>query len=142
MLHLQDLAKQEQHTKEITLKERLPQFVTVPCTLNVRYHVEAKDDYYLIHLHVEGALHLQCQRCLDEFDYHYDNNTLIAACKSDERAEELLEHYECIVSPTFQITLDDLIIDELHLYAPQFHPELTDCSSAITQFLTGKNESD
>lgn len=142
MFRLQEMVKQAgPQTKTITLSERLPHFVLSPCDLRVTWQVEAKDDFYLIHLHVSGALHLQCQRCLDEFDYPYDNNTILAICRNDERAEQLLEHYECIVSKQLQLSLDDLIIDELHLYAPQFHPEITECNSEINQFLTGKNES-
>ncbi|MFT4058426.1 MAG: metal-binding protein [Legionella sp.] len=141
MLHLQELVKHGQQSQKVTLSERLPHFVTAPCTLNISYRVEAKSDFYLIYLHVNGLLHLQCQRCLEEFDYTYDNDTVIAVCCSDERAEELLELYECIASPHFQVRLEDLIIDELHLYALQFHPEITDCSSEINQFLTRKNNS-
>jgi uncharacterized protein len=142
MFRLQELAKQGQHTKTLTVSERLPHWVTSPCDLAVAYHVEAKEGFYLVHLHVHGALHLQCQRCLDEFNYLHDNNTNIAVCRDDERAEKLLEHYECIVAPDFQVSLEDLIIDELHLYVPQFHPEVTDCSSEINQFLSGKSELD
>ncbi|WP_058535300.1 YceD family protein [Legionella saoudiensis] len=139
MLYLQELVKQGQQSKTVTLSERLPRFVATPCVLNASYHVETKEDFYLIHLHVNGELKLQCQRCLDEFSYPYDNSTIIAACRTDERAEELLEHYECVVAPNLQVSLDDLIIDELHLYAPQFHPETEDCSKEINQFLTEKN---
>ena len=141
MFHLPDMAKQGQRNKTITISERLPHFVTKACELHVTYQVEAKDNFYLVNLHVNGELQLQCQRCLEEFNYPYDNNTVIAVCRDEERAEQLLEHYECIVSPNLQITLDDLIIDELHLYAPQFHPEITECSSEINQFLTDKNDS-
>lgn len=141
MFHIQEMVKYGQQTKTVTVSERLPHFITVPCTLEVSYWVEAIEDFYLIHLHVHGALQLQCQRCLDEFNYAYDNNTTIAICRDEERAEKLLEQYECIVSPIFQVDLDDLIIDELHLYAPQFHPEITDCRSEINQFLTEKNDS-
>ena len=141
MLYLQDMVKKGQQTKTIILSERLPHFIIQPCTLQVHFQVEAKDDFYLAHLHVGGALRLQCQRCLDEFDYSYDNNTILAICSNEARAEKLLELYECIVSPNFQISLDELIIDELHLYAPQFHPEPADCSSEINQFLTKKNAS-
>lgn len=140
MIHLQEMAKHGPQTKTITVSERLPEFITAACEMRVTYQVEAKDDFYLIHLHVGGKLPLRCQRCMEEFNYPYDNNTIIAVCRSDERAEMLLEQYECIVSGNFQVNLDDLIVDELHLYAPQFHPEITDCSSEINQFLAEKND--
>lgn len=140
MLYLKEIAKQDQQFKMVTVTERFPQFIVAPCDLNVMYQVEAKDDFYLVHLHASGMLHLQCQRCLDVFNYLYNNKTVIAVCRDDARAEQILERYECIVSPNFQINLDDLVIDELHLYAPQVHPEIIDCSSEINQFLTEKNE--
>lgn len=140
MLHLQDLAKQGQQTKALILKERLPDFLSPPCHLNVAYQVDAKDKFYLIHLSVAGDLNIICQRCMQEFTFHYDNKTEIAVCRNDEKAEQLLEHYECIVSETGQVALDDLVIDELHLYVPLFHPLITDCDSEINEILTTKNE--
>jgi uncharacterized protein len=135
MLHLPEMAKQDQQTKIVTVNDRLPNFLIPPCHLNVTYHVEAKDDYYLISLRVSGDLNSTCQRCMQEFSLSYDNQTTIAVCRSEERAEQMLEHYECIVSPNWQVDLEELIIDELHLYAPQFHPEINDCDSDVNQYL-------
>ncbi|CAM2891926.1 metal-binding, possibly nucleic acid-binding protein [Legionella steigerwaltii] len=140
MLHLQEMVKHGQQTRTVILSERLPNFITTSCQLEVTYHVEAKEDFYLIHLHVKGILPIQCQRCLDEFNFPYDNMTVVAVCRNDERAEQILELYECIVSENLQVSLEDILIDELHLYAPQFHPEINDCSSEINQILVGKNE--
>lgn len=140
MLHLQDLVKQAPQSKKVTINERLPDYIIGPCHLDVQYYVEAKDDFYLIHLSVAGELVISCQRCMEEFNFSYDNQTVIAACRSDDRAEQLLEHYECIVTPNWQVELNDLIIDELYLYVPLFHPEIGDCDSEINQILTGKNE--
>ena len=141
MLYLKEMVKYGQKTTTLTVTDRLPHFVLAPCVLDVKYHIVAKEDYYLAHLHVSAALHLQCQRCLDEFNCSYDNHTVIAICRDDARAEELLEHYECIVSETLQISIEDLVIDELYLYAPQSHPEISHCSSQINDFLAEKNES-
>ncbi|WP_298624320.1 YceD family protein [uncultured Legionella sp.] len=138
MLHLQEMAKQGQHIQNIIINERVPSFITGPCQLTVTYRVEAEDDFYLIHLHTAGKLNLICQRCLQEFAHPYENNTVIAVCRSDERAEQVLESYETIVSSNWQVNLTDLIIDELHLYAPQFHPEIKDCDDEINDILTGK----
>ncbi|KTD41142.1 YceD family protein [Legionella parisiensis] len=140
MLYLQEMVKQSQQTMTVTLSERLPNFITTICQLDITYHVEAKEDFYLIHLHVKGELPIRCQRCLDEFKFPYDNMTVVAVCRNDERAEQILEYYECIVSENLQVCLEDMLIDELHLYAPQFHPKINDCSSEINQILMGKNE--
>lgn len=140
MLHLPEMAKQDQQVKLLTVDERLPSFLIPPCHLTVTYHVEAKDDFYLIHLGVAGDLNIACQRCMQEFNFAYNNHTIIAVCRNDERAEQLLEFYECVVSSNWQVDLEELIIDELHLYIPPFHPEINDCDSEINQFLTGKTE--
>lgn len=140
MLNLQDLAKQNRHQQTIVITQRLPAFMTGPCTLNVDYLVESKDDYYMIQLHVQGDLNIICQRCLEEFAYSYDNTTQIVVCSNDARADQLLEQYECIVAANLKVELEDLVIDELHLYAPQFHPDINECSSAIQQILKEKNE--
>ena len=141
MLYLQEIAKQGPKNRTVKLEERLPNFITGPCQLHVRFQVEAKEDFYLIHFHVQGKLHIQCQRCLDEFDFPYDNQTIIAVCRSDMRAEQILELYECIVSANLQVSLEEILIDELHLYAPQFHATITECNSEINQFLKGNNPS-
>lgn len=141
MLYLQELAKHGPHNQEITLIERLPSFLASPCHLNVTYQVEPKDDFYLIHLEVRGELEVTCQRCLNEFKLMYNNPTTIAVTRNDERAEQLLEHYECIVSTNYQVNLEDLVVDELHLYVPQFHEETKDCDRDVNQFLTEKTAS-
>ena len=92
-------------------------------------------------MEVSGELTVQCQRCIQEFNLKYNNSTTIAVTRNDERAEQLLEHYECIVSTNYQVNLEDLIIDELHLYVPQFHEETRDCDEEVNQFLTEKTES-
>lgn len=140
MLHLPDMAKQGQQVKTIRIEERLPSFLNSPCQLNVTYQVAAKENFYLIYLKVVGDLEITCQRCMQEFDLAYENDTIIAVCRDDERAQQLLELYECIVSTNWQVDLDNLIIDELHLYVPQFHPEINDCDNEINEILTGKIE--
>jgi uncharacterized protein len=139
MLHLQDLAKQGQHNRTVTISDRLPPFIVAPCHLDVRYQIEAKDNFYLVDLHVKGPLIVTCQRCLQEFSLAYENSTTIAVARSDERAEQLLELYECIVSSNWQIDLEDLVSDDLHLYVPQFHNDINDCDQDINQFLGSVN---
>lgn len=141
MLYLQELAKQGTQHKQLTVTERLPSFVVAPCQLDVTFQVELKEDFYLIHLEVKGDLTVVCQRCMNEFKLDYNNPTVVAVARSDERAEQLLEQYECIVSSNWQVSLDDLVVDDLHLYVPQFHQEIKDCDEEINQFLTGKVES-
>ncbi|MDI1352598.1 MAG: YceD family protein [bacterium] len=125
---------------KVVIEDRLPSFIKKASELDVMYQVEAKDDFYLIHLNVKGDLTINCQRCAQEFILAYDNTTVIAVCRNDERAEQLLELYECIVSSNWQVDLNDLISDELHLYVPLSHEETNDCDSEINQFLTREIE--
>lgn len=141
MLYLQELAKHGLQSKEVSLSERLPSFILAPCTVAVTYQAEPKEDFYLISLNVSGELTIICQRCMNEFKLQYNNPTTIAVTRDDGRAEQLLEHYECIVSNNYQVNIDDLVVDELHLYAPQFHEETKDCSEEVNQFLNEKTES-
>ncbi|CZH41933.1 TPA: metal-binding protein [Legionella pneumophila subsp. pneumophila] len=140
MMHLQELAKHGQQEKEVILNERLPSFVSPGCHLHASYHIEAKDDFYLIHLRVQGNLNSICQRCMENFTVCYNSSTVIAVCRSDERAEQLLSQYECLVSSNWQVDLNELIIDELHLYAPQVHPDINECANEINEILTGKKQ--
>lgn len=140
MLYLQELAKQGLQHKKLIINERLPVFLVGPCEVESAYQVEAKEDFYLLYLEVRGELNVICQRCLHEFSLVYNNPTTIAVTRSDERAEQLLTHYECIVSSNFQVNLEEIIIDELHLYVPQFHQEIEECDKGINQFLTEKTE--
>jgi uncharacterized protein len=136
MLHLQEMAKFGQQAQVVTLKERLPDYVA-PCQLNARYNVEARDKYYLIHLKTTGELDITCQRCMQEFRVPYENQTVLAVCQTDEKAEQMLELYETIVSSNGKVDLVELIIDELHLYAPNVHLEINDCDSKINEILKG-----
>ena len=141
MLYLPEVVKHDPQQKKITINERLPSFIASPCQLNVLYDVKAEEGFYLINLEVNGELVVLCQRCLQEFNLTYNNQTKIAVARNDERAEQLLEHYECIVSTNHQVELEDLVIDELHLYVPQFHEETKDCDEEVNQFLIGQTES-
>ncbi|MCA0404107.1 MAG: YceD family protein [Proteobacteria bacterium] len=140
MLHLSELVKHGQQTESILLDERLPVFLKAPCRLTATYNIENKDDFYLVNLNVAGDVIVTCQRCMDEFNLAYDNSIILAVCRSDERAEQLLEHYECIVSSNWHVDLKELIIDELHLYVSPFHQEISDCDNKINEILAGKNE--
>lgn len=140
MLHLPDLSKQGQQTDRVTIDTRLPQFISGPCQLTVTYEVTAEDDYFLLRMNVSGPIQCICQRCMQEYSYDYDNTTLLALCLTEERAEQLLDQYESIVVPQNQVKLSELVTDELHLYAPEFHPDEEDCKGEVMQILSVKGE--
>ncbi|WED44212.1 YceD family protein [Legionella cardiaca] len=126
------------HVK-LELLERLPIHVKSPCVVNCKYTVEKLNNYYLLNLVVDSTLTIICQRCLKEFNYQYINTTALAVCYSDEMAEKLMEQYECIIAKDNQVDLNELVTDELHLYSPEAHPEITYCDSEINRFIVADN---
>lgn len=136
ILHLQELAKQGAQGAVVFVEERLPVFISEPCKLQVKYRVRSEMDFYLIDLQVSGHIHCNCQRCLQDYDYDFDQTSTIAVCTSEERASELQDHYECIVVPQNQVQLTELVTDELHLYAPEQHPNIEDCQGDVMAFLS------
>lgn len=135
VLNIQELGKQSQHTQPLVIKDRLPPFLEGECNLSVSYHAVATDDFYVLNLDVSGPLTVTCQRCLDPFSIDYKNVTAVAVCRTEERAEQLLEEYECIVSSNWKISIEDIVCDELHLYVPEFHQEIIHCDTKLNQFL-------
>jgi uncharacterized protein len=128
MLYLQDLANQGQQEQNLVLDSRLPQFIESPCTLRTVFHLEPQQGFHLLHLHTQGELTLLCQRCMTPFVYAYENTTKLALCPNEEKATELMQVYECVVAHNGQLDLTALVTDELHLYAPEFHPNREDCN--------------
>jgi uncharacterized protein len=106
---------------KLELSERLPFYIVPECVLNCDYSIQTFPEYALMTLDVSGNLKIECQRCLDIFDYPYVNHTELAICRDEPTAEKWMEHYECIVSNSPQIDLQAIVTDELHLYAPQKH---------------------
>ncbi len=137
MLSLRELG-QEKSTREFLIRERLPSFLTSPCHLSVDYYAEKRDQVFLLHLQLCGELTVICQRCMEEFPYHYEQKIVLAVCRDEERAEQLMEHYETVVAQEDVVNLEELVVDELHLSAPQFHQEMSDCGHDVNQILVRK----
>jgi uncharacterized protein len=110
------------------LSERLPSHIISDCTLDCHYVVQRLPDYYILSLDVSGSITIQCQRCLASFDYAYVNHTEIVVCRDEQTAEIMMDKYECVVSPTLEVDLAAIVTDELHLYAPEKHSELIECT--------------
>jgi uncharacterized protein len=135
-LNLQDLAKKSEKTQTlVNLSERLPSHLCEPCTVSVNFHVQKQDDYFLLHLETQADLNIICQRCSQEFQRPFKNDTLLAICNNDARAESLGVLYECVVADKGELELETVITDELYLYSPQFHQEIEDCDKIIHQFM-------
>ncbi|ARG97479.1 YceD family protein [Legionella micdadei] len=141
LINLKNYAiKEGTHTVVVELSDRLPARIQTRCSVNCQFDVKACDDYYLLTLNVDGVLNLTCQRCLDEFSHHYHNQTELAICRTDEMAEKMMEKYESIVAKNNHVDLAELITDELHLYAPEFHLSTNECNSAASKFITLEQE--
>lgn len=116
---------------QLKLTERLPSYIVSDCTLDCEYLVQQFSDYYLLKMDVSGMLAIHCQRCLGVFTYPYENHTELAICRDEVTAANLMEQYECIASSQNEIDLVSIVTDELHLYAPEKHAELIECTSKM-----------
>lgn len=130
---LQTAAKHGLNTSiKLMIEERLPLHVASPCNLNCEYSVENLGDYYILNLKVEGLIPINCQRCLDEFKYQYDNSTRLAVCRDEETAEKLMNSYECIVVQGHFVDMTSIVTDELHLYSIDRHLNEADCDVGVS----------
>jgi len=76
---------------------------------------------------MHAILHITCQRCLSTVHYPYQQTTELALCFNEERANQLMSTYDSIVVENDELNLDDLLTDELHLFAPEIPHELSVC---------------
>ncbi|OGV40402.1 MAG: hypothetical protein A3F46_01600 [Legionellales bacterium RIFCSPHIGHO2_12_FULL_42_9] len=127
--------KPSERRQDILLEQRLPLFIKAPCSVDCHYQLHTEKGYFLLHMQVKGALTIVCQRCLSEFIHDYNNATVIALCLQEETAEKLMSDYECSVIINGEVELSDLILDELHLYAPQKHADVSHCCPLATNYL-------
>lgn len=139
IIYLQELAKKNEQKFSISLQERLPNYVSTPCELTVCASAKEEKDYFLLSLKTMGTLKIQCQRCMDWFNFDYNNQTQLAVCYDEQRAETLLEHFESLVATNMQVTLEDVVIDELYLYLLPYHNQETDCNEQINHFLRSES---
>ena len=122
-------------TVVISIQERKPARLHLPCELTCQYEIAAYENYYLLTLNVQGRLEITCQRCLASFSHDYSNHTQLAVCADDDVAERLMASYECIVDKNYQVDLIDIVTDELYLFLPEKHPDMTGCDPEITHHI-------
>ena len=119
-------------TVQLSIQDRKPAYVTSPCEVTCEFTVEACKGYYLLTLNVSGSFEIACQRCIDDFHHHFENQTQLAVCSNDDVAETLKTSYECIVVNDYQVDLIDIVTDELHLFLPEKHPDPAECELEIS----------
>jgi uncharacterized protein len=74
-------------------------------------------------LHVEGDVHLVCQRCLQPFAFHIDSSTMLVLGKDDQDADEIEEILDDesidVIVGSHACDIRDLLEDEALLALPQ-----------------------
>ncbi|MBA2711094.1 MAG: metal-binding protein [Tatlockia sp.] len=132
-------ARNEQQAHIIKIQDRLPEHLNPPCSINCDFGIRNFDNYYLLNLNSKADLIITCQRCLSQFNHSYLNQTELAICNSEDIAEQIMNHYDCIVAAQ-EIDLQEIITDELNLYTPEFHPDYKDCDHEIENFISAERE--
>ncbi|ASQ45813.1 YceD family protein [Legionella clemsonensis] len=119
----------------LQLHDRLPAHINSDCKITCQFAVENQNNYYVLTLDVSSNLTITCQRCLKNFNYQHNNVTHLAICSSDEMAEKLMSQYESVIAVNNEVDLAELVTDELHLYTPELHAEITDCDTEMNHFI-------
>ncbi len=120
---------------KIVLSQRLPKWIESECELVCQYQVKTCGDYYLLDLKTSAVLPITCQRCLEIIQYNYDQETQLAVCVDDKRAEELMALFDCVVVEDTQLNLDDILIDDLYLYVPEIPHSREVCHFDLNHYL-------
>lgn len=118
----------------ITVHERLPTWIESPCIIECTFQVTPGRGYYLLNLTMDATLHITCQRCLSTVDYHHHHHTELALCFKEEKADQLMALYDCMVIDQDELKLEDILADELHLFAPEIPHELDVCHVESVSF--------
>ena len=78
-------------------------------------------------------IHLTCQRCLEELPFSLDFSFSMAFVKNENQAEELSKHLEIYLFEDKELSLIDLISDEILLSIPMVPKHNLDCLSSFKE---------
>ena len=117
----------EKPQEKILMDDRLPAHVARPFELFFNYEVQSKGEFYLLKLHEKAEVPIYCQRCMQEFICDYDLDTELAICPNEQIAEKYHALYDVIVASDDIVDFNEILIDNLHLFSPQFHKNIGDC---------------
>ncbi|NBX84093.1 MAG: metal-binding protein [Gammaproteobacteria bacterium] len=115
------------HDIKVILEDRLPSFVIEPIEMTFSYEVEKEGPLNLLTIHEKAYPKIQCQRCMEECSQPFEHTSQIAICSSDEIAQQYQSSYDLIVASDFILEINDILIDDLHLYLPNFHKKIDQC---------------
>ncbi len=125
---LKVLSKQDSPIQlTLDLEQRLPYYIQGPCQVVCDVAVRRESRYYVLRLKVQGELVLNCQRCLHEFTYPYEQMSEIALCPTEDIATQLMNTMDCMVHAEDDLDLTAIVTDELHLFCPEKHSDPRDC---------------
>ncbi len=126
-----DLKKKANHPTSIEetiyLEERLPSYVSKGFELKFNYEVQSKGEFYLLKINERADVPVYCQRCMKEFIQEYHLETELAVCPNEQIAEKYQSLYDVIVASDLIVDLKEILIDNCHLFLPQFHQNIEDC---------------
>jgi uncharacterized protein len=112
---------------KVVLDDRLPSYVIDSIEMTFSYEVEKEGPLYILTIHEKACPKIQCQRCMEECSQPFEHTSQIAICGSDEIAQQYQSAYDLIVASDFIIEINDILIDDLHLYLPNFHKKIDQC---------------
>jgi uncharacterized protein len=78
-------------------------------------------------------IHLTCQRCLEELPFSLDFSFSMAFVKNENQAEELSKHLEIYLFEEEELSIIDLISDEILLSIPMVPKHNLDCLSSLKE---------
>jgi uncharacterized protein len=67
---------------------------------------------------LSGALHLQCQRCMEPLEYPVANKIWLAIVHTEEEAEKLPQGYDPVIANDDILVIRDMVEDELIVSLP------------------------
>lgn len=67
---------------------------------------------------ISANLMLQCQRCMEPFNYEIINNFVLGIVHKEEEAEHLPEGYDPVIADEGMLAVQDMIEDELMVGLP------------------------
>ncbi len=109
-------------TLSLKLETRLPEHLIGPCLLTCHWHLETTTDQPILALALEGDLSIVCQRCAQPVNLPFHHENKIALCNNQATLDRLMPEMDCLLMEELPSSLEELVIDELFLYAPDRHP--------------------
>jgi uncharacterized protein len=114
-------------TATLTIETRAPAWINTPCVLACAYQIQQKQGVTELCLTTTGVLNIACQRCLETVDHAYSHTQTLAVCRNDEESARLMSIYDCVQTIEDELSLLDIVTDDLYLFSPSIPHESSDC---------------